>query len=432
MDFSPDGRFIVYDNSAGGNSEQRDVFVLTADGQSETRLVEHPATDLFPLWSHDGSAVVFASDRGGTMGAWAVPVAEGKAAGEPRLLEGKMGRFLPMGLTRDGGYYYGLRAGATEVYSGRMNPATAKLKGIPQRASGRFPGTNSSPAWSSDGNRLSYFSSRGSENYGQQQRVITIRDVITGQEHDLTPKLAHLERLDWSPDGRVLLVGGSDRRNRGGLYTVGAESSATKLVVHDPATGFRGLEGRWSADGKAIYYVKHTGASSSQIRELRVDDGLDRLVLGTNRETRQGQKRQGEERQGENKQGRISHLSPSRDGSRLAFIRGNPGEGDAVLYSLQMEERKLQRFVTANAVQSINWGPKDQRLLIGISTTYGPALWNIPVEGGAANKIKLPGAWNADLHIHPDGEQLTFTVGRSQTEVWVIDNLLGKPAGKAL
>ena len=74
MDFSPDGRFIVYDNLARSGSAQRDIFVLTADGRSETRLVEHPATDLFPLWSRGGNAVVFASDRGGTMGLWAVPL----------------------------------------------------------------------------------------------------------------------------------------------------------------------------------------------------------------------------------------------------------------------------------------------------------------------------------------------------------------------
>ena len=97
MDFSPDGRFIVYDNSAGGNSEQRDVFVLRADGRGETRLVEHPATDLFPLWTRDGSAVVFASARGGTMGAWAVPVTEGRPAASRGCCKGSWGAFCPWG-----------------------------------------------------------------------------------------------------------------------------------------------------------------------------------------------------------------------------------------------------------------------------------------------------------------------------------------------
>ncbi len=409
MDFSPDGRFIVYDNLARSGSAQRDIFVLTADGRSETRLVEHPATDLFPLWSRDGNAVVFASDRGGTMGVWAVPVVAGKAAGEPRLLQEDMGRFLPMGLTPRGGYYYGLRAGAAAVYSGRMDIAGAKLEGMPQRASGSFSGTHGSPAWSPDGNRLAYFSSRQAENYGQQQRAITIRNVATGREYDLTPKLAHSERLDWSPDGKLLLVGGSDRRNRGGLYTMDAATGDTRLAVHDPAAGFRGIEGLWSESAKSIYYVKHIGPASSQIREFLFHDGSDRLLYETH-------------------QGRISRLSRSGGGTRLAFIRGRPSKPDAILYSLQMEEGKLRRFVPvpAGAVESINWSAGNERLLVGLSMDSGPELWNIPVEGGTADKIKLPAAWNADLDLHPDGEQFAFTIGRTRTEVWVIHNLSAK------
>ena len=413
MDFSPDGRFIVYDNLARSGSAQRDIFVLTADGSSETRLVEHPATDLFPLWSRGGNAVVFASDRGGTMGLWAVPVAAGKAAGEPRLLQGDLGRFLPMGLTPGGSYYYGLRAGDAAVYSGRMDLAGAKLEGMPQRMSGRFSGAHGSPAWSPDGNRLAYFSSRQAENYGQQQRAITIRNVQTDREYDLTPRLAHLERLDWSPDGKVLLIGGSDRRNRGGLYTVDAATGDTRTAVHDPAADFRGIEGVWSESAKSIYYVKHTGPASSQIREFRLNDGPDRLLYETNR-------------------GRIGRLSRSGGGTRLAFLRGHPSEPDAVLCSLRIAEGKLRRFVPvpAGAVGSINWSLGGERLLVGVSTASGSELWNIPVEGGNADKIKLPAAWNADLDLHPDGEQLAFTVGRTQTEVWVIPNLSTKlPAG---
>ncbi len=411
MDFSPDGRFIVYDNLARSGSEQRDVFVLTADGRRETRLVEHPAGDLFPLWSRDGKTVVFASDRDGTMGAWAVPVVEGKTAGEPRLLQGGIGRFLPMGLTSRGSYYYGLRAGAAEVYSGKMDLAGARLEGMPQRASRRFSGNNSSPAWSPDGKRLAYLSSGRTENYGQQQRAIAIRNVATDQERGLTPKLAHIERLDWSPDGKVLLVGGSDRRNRNGLYTVDAESSDTRPAVHDPSAGFRGIEGRWSKSAKSIYYVKHTGPASSQIREFRLDDGFDRLLYETSR-------------------GRISRLSRSRGGTRLAFIGGRPSGQGAMLYSLHIAENKLRRFVPvpAGAVEGIDWGAGDEQLLVGVSMASGSELWNIPFKGGVADKIKLPAGWNADIDLHPDGEQLAFTVGRNRTEVWVMRNLPSKLA----
>jgi len=70
MDFSPDGKFIVYDSTVKEGSDERDIFVLATDGSREVRLVEHPANDIFPVWTPDGKAVLFASDRSGAMDAW--------------------------------------------------------------------------------------------------------------------------------------------------------------------------------------------------------------------------------------------------------------------------------------------------------------------------------------------------------------------------
>jgi hypothetical protein len=50
-------------------------------------------------------------------------------------------------------------------------------------------------------------------------------------------------------------------------------------------------------------------------------------------------------------------------------------------------------------------------------------LWQIPIEGGDAVKLRLPDGWNADVYPHPDGERVGFTTGRDFAEVWVIENL---------
>ena len=119
MEFSPDGRFIVYDSTVTEESDARDIFLLSADGSSEVKLIEGPANDIFPVWTPDGKAVVFASDRGGTMDAWMIAVTDGKPAGPPRLLKKKLGRFLPMGITRQRDFYYGLRTGTFRHLHGR-------------------------------------------------------------------------------------------------------------------------------------------------------------------------------------------------------------------------------------------------------------------------------------------------------------------------
>ena len=115
MDFSPDGRFIVYDNLSGDGAEERDLWALAVDGSEETRLLGGPSNDLFPLWSPDGGSVLFSSDRGGSPGLWALPVADGAAAGEPRLLRSDLGRFLPLGVTEAGAVVLGRRRGGVDI-----------------------------------------------------------------------------------------------------------------------------------------------------------------------------------------------------------------------------------------------------------------------------------------------------------------------------
>ena len=64
-----------------------------------------------------------------------------------------------------------------------------------KRASVRYPGRNINPAWSRDGEQLAYLSRRGSENFGQEARAIVIRSLVSGEERELLPRLAHMERV---------------------------------------------------------------------------------------------------------------------------------------------------------------------------------------------------------------------------------------------
>jgi Tol biopolymer transport system component/imidazolonepropionase-like amidohydrolase len=66
VDLSPDGRRIVFDILG-------DLYIMPIDGsgaQPATRLTSGPAFDMQPRFSPDGSAVAFASDRGGLMNIW--------------------------------------------------------------------------------------------------------------------------------------------------------------------------------------------------------------------------------------------------------------------------------------------------------------------------------------------------------------------------
>lgn len=58
--WSPDGATLVFSSKHDG---QTDIFTLDMDGESLTRLTEHPADDYEPAWSPDGAQIVFVSDR---------------------------------------------------------------------------------------------------------------------------------------------------------------------------------------------------------------------------------------------------------------------------------------------------------------------------------------------------------------------------------
>ncbi len=98
LSLSPDGRFIAYDLPSSPGVQQRDIFLISSTGGGEVPLVEHPANDLSPLWTPDGTGVLFLSDRTGTTGAWFLPRARRIASrSSPAGQVGSWGGYLSPG-----------------------------------------------------------------------------------------------------------------------------------------------------------------------------------------------------------------------------------------------------------------------------------------------------------------------------------------------
>ncbi len=113
--FSPDGRYIVYSARAVNPSKappavtdpkDAHIYILAADGSSETEVVKTSGSNENAVWTPDGKHILFTSDRTGKVDLWSVAVQSGKVSGTPFLVSADIGRGGTYGI-RGGSYCYG-------------------------------------------------------------------------------------------------------------------------------------------------------------------------------------------------------------------------------------------------------------------------------------------------------------------------------------
>ena len=232
--FSPDGRDLVFDLPASDNSEDRFITMVAVDGSRAATVVEHPSRNIAMGFTPDGSQLLFASDRGGTMGLWEQPLDARRPKGAPRLLRSDLGGFWSLGVTKEGSLYYGIRKHDRDVSVMTMDLQAGKALTAPERLIQRFVGTNAMPDWSNDGEHLAFVSQRGFDPTNNTGRIVGIRNMTTGEEREIRPSLLYLGAISWSPNRETLLTSGTDLKGRPGVFAIDARTGETSLVVASP------------------------------------------------------------------------------------------------------------------------------------------------------------------------------------------------------
>jgi len=411
--FSPDGRYIAYDFAPRGRLEEHDVSLLAVTGDREVPVVQDPANDVMFDWTPDGKRILFGSDRSGSVGAWWIEIADGRPRGTPELVKPDLGRDVnPMGFTRNGSYYYGVRTGMSDVYVADLDLATGRLLAAPKPVTQRFVGSNSNPDWSSDGRQLLYLSKRGPGVWGA--RAICLRDAESEKVRKIASKL---DRLNWarlSPDGRSVLAAG--RVDDGfPICRIDVQTGNFERVVQK-ALGWPAV---WSRNGQAIFYVpwNNTAKTASIVaRELATGQEKELYSIA------------------EFSYRFCAGLALSRDGRQLAFAVREAKDGGSkilkVLAAAGGEARDLLRGVQMPFPGSIAWTPDGLSLLFTGEPRRGESeteLWLISAQGGEPRKLDLTGKNMRELCIHPDGRRVAYTSGGDRKEVWVMEGFLPEP-----
>jgi Tol biopolymer transport system component len=364
-------------------------------------------------WSPDGTRLLFASDRTGSMGIWGLPFGDGRPQGTPELIKADIGQPLPIGLSLSGALYYGVQVGNRDIQVASFDFDTAQFLSKPVKPMQDFVGYNRQPDWSPDGKYLAFVSQRAAA--GSRNLVLAIRSVETGQTRQLRPKLNYFQFPRWSPDGRSLAVSGQDLKGRRGIYRIDVQSGeAFSITLSEPGENIS--QPQWSPDGQRLYYRRASSKDhDNAFIERDVASGNERVIRRAN-------------------QGRLD-LSP--DGRQIAAAIDDSSSKSSAVMLIPVaggEPRELIRVNHPQSFQILTWTPDGRGLLLAKSSSAEGKereLWLVPISDGKPRKVtsnlNIAGAF---VRVHPDGRQIAFMTGSPTLEVWVMENFLPVPSKK--
>jgi tricorn protease len=238
--------------------DQSELWLMNVDGPaSYTPVSPLDSRQVWPMWSGDGRALYYVSDRGGAENIWTHPVA-GAAAKDQRMTAFTSGRVLWPSISADG------RSIAFERDFGiwTLDTASGQAKAVPivRRGAGASPPpervrqTNqfSDLALSPDGKKVA-FVARGEVFAASAKDGGDAARVTSTSEIEAQPT--------WAPDSRRLAY--VSRRGAGQqIYLYDFSTSVETAITSGAATDISPV---FSPDGKSVAYLRDR-------KELRVVD----------------------------------------------------------------------------------------------------------------------------------------------------------------
>jgi Tol biopolymer transport system component len=297
-------------------------------------------------------------------------------------------------MSRSGSFYFGMKIGhGHDVWMATMDFNTGQVVNAPVRAADHNLGSNRMADWSPDGKHLAYVTRATAYT---KKDVVSVRSIETGKIRELHPKLDYIVWPQWAPDGKSLLISGTDRKGRRGLHIVDAETSETKLVVSGD-----NVNAEWSHDGKSVFHV-----SDDELVELNLASGTKQTLL---------------------RRRIVGLISVSPSGRELACISMNRDTKKLSLTVVPLsggtprEIHQLTGGVEGNAGTA--WSPDGASILFN----QGPNdVLMIPAAGGSAKLLNLGISRPRGIRVQPAGDKLTFYTGGGLglDEVWTMENFL--------
>ena len=407
--FSPDGRWLAYFVQVSKNeSAEGAVHTVATDGSAENVLIPAQAVNRAPLFTPDGSRVVFRNSLLPN-DLWSVPVADGKRTGAPELAKSGAGAIL--GFARDGSFYYSDSTYRQGVYVAEVDPATWNLKDAPREISNLRASGMSNPAWSPDGKVLAY-AWRTPVTRAPDDVKIVLHRFDGAPDRELSTHANRSNLVGWSPDGKSLVITSDDK----GLRLFDTETQRERVILEKDSRD----DSRESVsvfpfpkDGRAVFFTTVDGrprgepvspAITGTIHLMRHD-----LQTGEERELYHGETRQ-----------RFPWppaLSP--DGRSVVFGFLHPDAKTQSVLVMPVSGGEPREFLTTQGVGGLAWTQDSKAVLFSRSGE----IWVQPIDGGAAYSTGIRFSGLTAPSVHPDGNRIAFIASASNKQVWTIKNL---------
>jgi tricorn protease len=398
---SPDGSQIAF-------SWQGDLWLVPASGGDAKRLTANPATERYPVWSHDGALIAFTSNRYGNEDIFVMP-ADGNQA--PTRLTFASTSDVPNEFTPDDTAVLFTSNRAEGVRWGTQLWTVPLAGGTPALAQDPF---GEHAAFSPDGESLAFV--RGQTNWTRRgYRGFASRDLWLRTPDGEYEKLTDFNGTDDHPmwidgDSIAFLSSRSGRKNLFVLETGSGE--ATQLTSYeDSAVRFP----RAAANGSVIAYefedglwtISPAGGEATRLSIQVSHDDLKNVII--RKTARDG----------------ADELALSPDGKLAAFIL----DGDVFVTGVSSKDDQeiaepftAQVTTTPERERSLSWSPDGESLLFSSAQNGNddlylakPASENTPwTEGFDFELTRLTDLPIDDFaaRFSPDGKKIAFVRGR--------------------
>lgn len=346
-------------------------------------------------WSADARTLVFHAVRGAETGNWSVTLSEGGPVAAPLLLARTPPGVRWAGRGPDGVHY--LEPVQTPgLFLAEMDVPAARLIAPPRPvlpAPGQVAGN---PVWSRDGSRLAFTLAVPNRT---ESRVF-VADDLEGAAREVAALDLRVTGLDWSADGRFIIVGGRAlTRERSWIGRINVATEAVeKLVLGAPASAVA------AGSGEELFFTRAALAGSRRVHVMHVrGPGAAPRVLATY--TIDDLPRS---------------MSVAPDGQSVAILKAMPGSRASALILIPTSggaPRTVQQLQRPDAFElnqgAVPWLADGRSVLVLLRRDGRRHLAAVRLDSGAVTALPLSPqeAGRRYLALHPDGRRLVYVDG---------------------